>query len=226
MQFFENILGTIGNTPLIKLNTVAKEIPATVLGKVEFFNPGNSIKDRMALKMVEDAEKNGSLKPGGTIIECTSGNTGMGIAIAAAVKGYRTIFTTSDKQSKEKIDILRAMGAEVIVVPIVFGVIFGIFYLFISARNRERLALIEKGADASIFYSKNKRVTPFWKVFIINFALLLVGIGLGIFVGSALHYGMGVEEGVAYSGTIFTLAGIGLLTGFFLTKKLSNGDHA
>ncbi len=117
MQYFENILGTIGNTPLVKLNKTMEEVPALVLAKVEFMNPGNSIKDRMALKMVEDAEARGDLKPGGTIIECTSGNTGMGIAIAAAVKGYKCIFTTTDKQSQEKVDILRAVGAEVVVCP-------------------------------------------------------------------------------------------------------------
>ncbi len=117
MQYLENILGAIGNTPLVKLNKVVEEVPALVLSKVEFMNPGNSIKDRMALKMVEDAEKRGDIKPGGTFIECTSGNTGMGIAIAAAVKGYKCIFTTSDKQSQEKIDILRAVGAEVHVCP-------------------------------------------------------------------------------------------------------------
>jgi cystathionine beta-synthase len=116
-MIYNNILETIGNTPLIKINKITKDIPATVLGKVETFNPGNSIKDRMALKMVEDAEKEGKLKPGGTIIECTSGNTGMGLALAACVKGYNCIFTTSDKQSREKIDILRAFGAEVIVCP-------------------------------------------------------------------------------------------------------------
>lgn len=102
---------------MVKLNKVVAEVPALVLGKVETFNPGNSIKDRMALKMVEDAEAAGRIKPGGTFIECTSGNTGMGIALAAVVKGYKTIFTTSDKQSKEKMDILRALGAEVIVCP-------------------------------------------------------------------------------------------------------------
>ena len=117
MQYHENVLTTIGNTPLIRLNKVTSEVDATVLAKVETFNPGHSIKDRMALKMLEDAEAEGKLKPGGTIIECTSGNTGMGLAIAAAVKGYRSIFTTSDKQSKEKLDILRAMGSEVIVCP-------------------------------------------------------------------------------------------------------------
>ena len=117
MDIKNNILETIGNTPLIRLNKVTSHIEATVLAKVEYFNPGHSIKDRMALKMVEDAELSGRLKPGGTIIECTSGNTGMGIALAAAVKGYKCIFTTSDKQSKEKIDILKAVGAEVIVCP-------------------------------------------------------------------------------------------------------------
>ena len=117
MQIYENILGTIGNTPLVKLNKVVPGVSATVLAKVETTNPGNSVKDRMALKMVEDAELRGDLKPGGTIIECTSGNTGMGIAIAAVVKGYRCIFTTNDKQSKEKVDMLKAVGAEVIVCP-------------------------------------------------------------------------------------------------------------
>ena len=117
MQYYNNILETIGNTHMVKLNKTVEEVSALVLGKVETFNPGNSIKDRMALKMVEDAEKAGRIKPGGTFIECTSGNTGMGIALAAVVKGYKTIFTTSDKQSKEKMDILRAIGAEVIVCP-------------------------------------------------------------------------------------------------------------
>ncbi|MCC6317291.1 MAG: pyridoxal-phosphate dependent enzyme [Gemmatimonadaceae bacterium] len=113
----DSILGTIGHTPLVRLNRVTREIPATVYAKVETFNPGHSIKDRMAVRMVEDAERNGLLRPGGTIIEGTSGNTGMGLAIAAIVKGYRCIFTTTDKQSKEKVDALRAFGAEVIVCP-------------------------------------------------------------------------------------------------------------
>lgn len=112
-----NILETIGNTPLVKLNKITKEIKATVLAKIETTNPGNSIKDRMALKMIEDAERDGRLKPGGTIIEGTSGNTGMGLAIAAVIKGYKCIFTSTDKQSKEKFDALRAFGAEVIVCP-------------------------------------------------------------------------------------------------------------
>ena len=117
MDYHKNILSTIGNTPMVQLHKVVSEIPALVLMKVETFNPGHSIKDRMALKMVLDAEERGDLNPGGIIIECTSGNTGMGLAIAAAVKGYKCIFTTTDKQSKEKIDLLRALGAEVIVCP-------------------------------------------------------------------------------------------------------------
>ena len=117
MKYAKNILETIGNTPLVQLNSVTKEIDALVLAKVETFNPGNSIKDRMALKMIEDAEADGRLKPGGTIIEGTSGNTGMGLALAAIIKGYKCIFVISDKQSKEKMDILRAVGAEVIVCP-------------------------------------------------------------------------------------------------------------
>jgi len=117
MKYAKNILETIGNTPLVKLNKVTAEIDALVLAKVETFNPGNSVKDRMALKMIEDAEADGRLKPGGTIIEGTSGNTGMGLALAAIVKGYKCIFVISDKQSKEKSDILRAVGAKVIVCP-------------------------------------------------------------------------------------------------------------
>lgn len=116
-MWYNNILETIGNTPLVRLNNITKEIEATILAKVETTNPGNSIKDRMAVKMIEDAEKNGKLKPGGTIIEGTSGNTGMGLAMAAIIKGYKCIFTTTDKQSKEKVDALRAFGAEVIVCP-------------------------------------------------------------------------------------------------------------
>ncbi len=117
MKYYNSIIETIGDTPLVKLNKVTEGIEATILAKVEYFNPGNSMKDRMALKMVEDAEKDGRLKPGGTIIEGTSGNTGMGLALAAVSKGYRCIFTMADKQSQEKIDILRAVGAEVIVCP-------------------------------------------------------------------------------------------------------------
>src|SRR5574343_1098196 len=117
MDIKQNILETIGNTPLIKLNKITRDLPGTILAKVDYFNPGNSIKDRMALKMVEVAEKEEKLKPGGTIIEGTSGNTGMGLALAACVKGYKSIFVTTDKQSKEKADILKAVGAEVIVCP-------------------------------------------------------------------------------------------------------------
>ncbi len=117
MRIFNNILETIGNTPIVRLNKLTSHIPATVCVKIESFNPGNSIKDRMAVKMILDAEIDGRLQPGGTIIECTSGNTGMGLAMAACIKGYKCIFTSTDKQSKEKFDILRALGAEVIVCP-------------------------------------------------------------------------------------------------------------
>ncbi len=117
MKYAENILETIGNTPLVKLNKMTKDIDALVLAKVESFNPGNSVKDRMALKMIDDAEANGSLKPGGTIIEGTSGNTGMGLALVAIIRGYKLICVISDKQSKEKMDILRAVGADVVVCP-------------------------------------------------------------------------------------------------------------
>lgn len=117
MPWKKNILETIGHTPMIQLNKVSREFPCTILAKVDYFNPGNSIKDRMALKMVEVAEADGRLKPGGTIVEGTSGNTGMGLALAACVKGYHCIFVTTDKQSKEKADILKAVGAEVIVCP-------------------------------------------------------------------------------------------------------------
>ena len=117
MKISNNILETIGNTPLVKLNKLTKDVDALVLAKVEFFNPGSSVKDRMAVKMVEDAEADGRLKPGGTIVEGTSGNTGMGLALAAIIKGYKLICVSTDKQSKEKFDILRAVGAEVIVCP-------------------------------------------------------------------------------------------------------------
>ena len=116
-MWHENILGTIGNTPLVKINKLAADFPCTVLAKVEFFNPGASIKDRIGISMIEQAEREGKLKPGGTIIEGTSGNTGTGLALAAIAKGYRCIFTTTDKQSQEKIDVLQALDAEVIVCP-------------------------------------------------------------------------------------------------------------
>src|SRR5262245_49917216 len=114
----QTILDAIGNTPMVRINRLTRGVTdAEVLVKLETFNPGNSIKDRMAVKMIEDAERTGKLKPGGTIVEGTSGNTGMGLAIAAIVKGYKCIFTTTDKQSKENVDALRAFGAEVIVCP-------------------------------------------------------------------------------------------------------------
>lgn len=116
-MWYNNIIETVGNTPLVRLNKVVEGIPATVLAKVDSVNPGNSIKDRIAIKMIEDAEKAGLIKPGGTIVEATSGNTGMGLALVAISKGYKCIFVTSDKQSKEKMDILKAVGAEVIVCP-------------------------------------------------------------------------------------------------------------
>lgn len=116
-KVYDNILETIGHTPMIRLNKIVEDFPCEVLAKVEYFNPGNSVKDRMALKMIENAEREGKLKPGGTIIECTSGNTGMGLALAAIHKGYKLICTLSDKQSKEKMDVLRALGAELYVCP-------------------------------------------------------------------------------------------------------------
>lgn len=116
-MYYNSILETIGNTPLVKLNRVVDDIPGTILAKVEYFNPGQSVKDRIGLKMIEDAEEKGLIEPGGTIIEGTSGNTGMGLALAATIKGYNCIFTTTDKQSKSKIDLLRALGAEVKVCP-------------------------------------------------------------------------------------------------------------
>ncbi|MEO9892272.1 cysteine synthase family protein [Aurantibacter sp.] len=117
MKYAKNILETIGNTPMVKLNKLVEDLPCLVLAKYETFNPGNSVKDRMALQLVEDAEKEGLLKPGGTIIEGTSGNTGMGLALVAVIKGYKLICVLSDKQSKEKMDILRAMGSEVHLCP-------------------------------------------------------------------------------------------------------------
>ena len=116
-KVFNNILEAIGDTPLVRINRITSDVKGTVYAKIETTNPGNSIKDRMAVKMIEDAEKSGALKPGGTIIEGTSGNTGMGLAIAAVIKGYKCVFTTTDKQSKEKADALKAFGADVIVCP-------------------------------------------------------------------------------------------------------------
>ena len=117
MGYFNNLTESIGNTPMVVLNNIAKDLPCKVWAKYETFNPGNSVKDRIGLNMVLHAEEKGFLKPGGTIIEGTSGNTGMGLAIASIARGYKCIFVTSDKQSQEKVDILKAFGAEVIVCP-------------------------------------------------------------------------------------------------------------
>ncbi len=117
LKFHENILGTLGHTPLVKLNKVTRGLRGHILAKVEYFNPGGSVKDRIGIEMIEDAEREGRLRPGGTIVEATSGNTGMGLAIAAAIKGYKCVFTMPDKMSLEKIRLLRAFGAEVIITP-------------------------------------------------------------------------------------------------------------
>ena len=116
-MWHDSVLGTIGNTPLVRINNIGPDLPCTVLGKVEFFNPGGSVKDRIGRRLIEDAEERGAIEPGGTIIEGTSGNTGAGLAITAIAKGYRCIFTTTDKQSQEKVDVLRGLGAEVLVCP-------------------------------------------------------------------------------------------------------------
>ena len=116
-MWHDDVLGTIGNTPLVRVNRLAADLPCTVLAKLEFFNPGASVKDRIGVAMVDAAEKSGELKPGGTIIEGTSGNTGAGLALAAIARGYKCVFTTTDKQSPEKIAVLRALGAKVIVCP-------------------------------------------------------------------------------------------------------------
>lgn len=116
-MWHENILSTIGETPLVRLNRLVLDVPCTTLVKVEYFNPGGSVKDRIGVAMLEEAERTGQIKPGGTIIECTSGNTGAGLALAAIAKGYKCIFTTTDKQSPEKVNVLRALGSEVIVCP-------------------------------------------------------------------------------------------------------------
>jgi cystathionine beta-synthase len=114
---YESLLDAIGRTPLVRLQRITRHLKPAIYAKLEFMNPGGSVKDRIALRMIERAEREGKLKPGGTIVECTSGNTGMGLAMIAALRGYRTIFTTTDKQSREKINMLKAMGAEVIVCP-------------------------------------------------------------------------------------------------------------
>jgi cystathionine beta-synthase len=117
IEYRDNILQTIGDTPLVRLNSVTTGLPCTVLAKLEFFNPGGSVKDRIGFPIIQDAERSGKLKPGGTIVEATSGNTGVGLAIAAAIKGYRCIFVMPDKMSQEKILLLRAFGARVVVTP-------------------------------------------------------------------------------------------------------------
>src|SRR5574343_65500 len=137
MKIYNNILETIGNTPIVRLNKITKDVKATVLAKVETTNPGNSVKDRMAVKMIEDAEKAGLIKPGGTIIEGTSGNTGMGLALVAIIKGYKLICVLNDKQSKEKMDILRAVGAEVVVCQTSFAPSDPLSYYSVSKRLAE-----------------------------------------------------------------------------------------
>jgi cystathionine beta-synthase len=117
VQYFESILDTVGGTPLVRFRELARGLPCPMLGKVEFFNPGGSVKDRIAMAMVEDMERKGRLKPGGTIVECTSGNTGLGLAMVAAVKGYRSAFCMPDKVSSEKVNLLKAFGAEVFLSP-------------------------------------------------------------------------------------------------------------
>lgn len=112
------------------------------------------------------------------------------------------------------------MGSELIIIPVIFGAIFGVFYLYFSTRNKERLALIEKGAEASIFVKGRTHAAPIWKILILNLALILMGVGIGIFIASILHYNMNVDADVAYPGTIFLMAGIGLLVGFSMTKNL------
>src|SRR5215213_8052331 len=116
-QIHENILGTMGNTPLVRLNRVSRGVRAQIISKVEYFNPGSSVKDRIGVTIIEEAERSGRLKPGGTVVESTSGNTGVGLAIAAAIKGYKTVFVMPDKMSEEKIRVLRAYGARVVVTP-------------------------------------------------------------------------------------------------------------
>ena len=114
---YENILGAVGRTPLVRLAKIGKGLKATLLAKVEYINPGGSVKDRVAVRMIEDAEKKGLIRPGGVIVEATAGNTGVGLAMVAAIKGYRCICVLPDKMSEDKISLLRAYGAEVVVTP-------------------------------------------------------------------------------------------------------------
>ena len=118
MEFHENVLGLIGNTPLVKLNRLARGVKAQVFAKMESLNPGYSVKDRIGISMIEAAEREGILKPGGTVVEATSGNTGIGLALAAAVKGYKCIFVMTDKASVEKSRYLKALGADVVITPV------------------------------------------------------------------------------------------------------------
>ncbi len=120
-RVFDSILGAIGNTPLVKLGRIGRDLPVPLYAKLEFMNPGGSVKDRVGANIIEQAEKRGELKPGGTIVEATSGNTGVGLAIAAALKGYKTIFVMPDKMSNEKILLLRAYGAKVVITPTEVG---------------------------------------------------------------------------------------------------------
>jgi cystathionine beta-synthase len=117
MQFYESIIDLVGNTPLVRLSSVGRDVPATVLAKVEYFNPGGSVKDRIAVRMVDAAEKSGALRPGGTIVEPTSGNTGIGLALVAQQRGYQCVFVLPDKVSQDKINVLTAYGARVEVCP-------------------------------------------------------------------------------------------------------------
>jgi cystathionine beta-synthase len=192
MYYHQNILGTIGNTPLVKLNSIVSEVKALVLAKIETTNPGNSIKDRMAVKIIEDAEKAGLLKPGGTIVEGTSGNTGMGLAIAGALKGYKCIFVTNDKQSKEKADLLKAVGAEVIVCPTNVEPTDPRSYYSVS----KRLSTEIPGAFyANQYHNMSNRVAHYettgpeiWKQTEGKITHLVVGVGTGGTISGAGKY--------------------------------------
>lgn len=191
-MWHNNILETIGNTPLVKLNKVTKHLQGTILAKIETTNPGNSIKDRMAIKMIEDAEKSGLLKPGGTIIEGTSGNTGMGLAMAAVVKGYRCIFTTTDKQSKEKIDALRAFGAEVIVCPTNVAPEDPRSYYSVSSRlekevpNAWKANQYDNPSNAQAHYEQTG--PEIWEQTAGKITHLVVGVGTGGTISGAARY--------------------------------------
>jgi len=184
VKICNTILDAIGNTPMVRINALTRDVTeATVLAKVETFNPGNSIKDRIALRMVEDAERSGQLKPGGTIIEGTSGNTGMGLAIVAAIKGYRCIFTTTDKQSKEKIDALKAFGAEVIVCPTDVDPEDPRSYYSVSSRLQSEIAGAWKANqydNASNTQAHYEQTAPeIWEQTSAAVTHLVVGVGTG-----------------------------------------------